>query len=177
MFFLTACSTKKNITNVSGNIPIEKQNSDILDWFKLYSSDWFNVQYPSTYSVQTNYYRSLVSFLTKQEWTWDVFVEYFSIYKSDYTWNLDDFVSKSKNYISKYVNWFSIVKEKSIKVSGIKAKNLIYNGKQGLKNMKWNNVYLKKWDALYFITYQAIDSDYEKYLWDYKKVLDTFLLK
>ena len=156
------------------------QNELPEDWVKLDKTD-FSIQYPDSLTVDTSGQMGMSFMLfTNQASGTDLFMENMNLVIEDlqgYEITLDDYVEVSKTQLKQYITALKPVSSKRITVDGREYHKLIFTGKQGQFNLKWQQRYYIENGKAFVLTTTSEKDQYDTYSSVLGKVMSTFKIK
>lgn len=164
---LTACGqiTQKNIPN---------------DWKSLNESD-FAIQYPDTFDLDKSGQMGL-SFilLSKQTSQQDLFRENVNLLIQNIAGkniDLNKYVEISENQIKTMITNWNLIESKRLSENSKKFQRVIYTGKQGQFDLKWQQYYWVENKKAYVLTLTCEQNQYDNYVSVGEGIMKTFKIK
>ncbi|WP_239616158.1 DUF1795 domain-containing protein [Cohnella mopanensis] len=136
-------------------------------------------QYPEDWTYQENIGGAIVAFLSPRENDSDMFQENINFLIQDLGGQkvkLADYVDATKQQLGALITGFKLEDEGASSEDGVEAYNLLYSGKQGEYNLKWQQSFAIIEGKAYVITYTAEEGSFDKFVdqagsiaesWDY----------
>jgi len=158
----------------------ENQDSISAEW-KLLIDDKFEIKYPSDWDVDKNGQMGTSFFLfSPLSDESDKFKENVNLLIQDLTGHnltLDQFVELSNNQIKTMVTDGQIILSDRITDDEIEYQKIIYSGKQGIFDLKFEQFYWVLDDKAYVLTLTCENSQFNKYQKIGEEILNSFVIK
>lgn len=171
----TKLTSTKVTTSTTTSTTVIKNYVDYVD--EVYG---FRFSYPDTWVMKKNPASALVVFEAPYEEGRiipDIFQENFSVsvVRVDSAMSLDSFVA---SVIEAYnaAPFYKVTGSSNVVVSGEVGRQLNLEYRIPPLNMRAQRVYIKRNDLIYVLAYNAEDTEYVKYLSDFNRMKDSFLI-
>jgi len=150
------------------------------EWNALNEND-YSIQYPANWELN-NSGQMGTSFILFSEVTSDKdqFKENVNLIIQDLTGHkidLDKYVEISEGQIKTMIENGNIISSDRIKKDGIEFQKVIYTGKQGAFNLKFEQYYWVQNDKAYILTLTCEEDEFNDYKDSGEKILDSFKIK
>lgn len=135
------------------------------------------IRYPSDWSKTEQVMGATAAFLSPQEGTSDDFQENVMINVQDISaspMTLEQYTQLGINQIKQIITDASIIESNTTTLGGNLAHDLVFTGKQGQYNLKWNQVFTVKNNKAYVLTYTAKMNTYDNFLEAAKEIKESF---
>jgi len=150
------------------------------DW-KMLNEKEYSIQYPDSFELdKSGQFRTnllLFSRCTSQN---DLFRENINLVIQDLPGkhiNLDKLVETSEDQLNKAVPDGALIESSRQETDGLEYQKIIYKGKQGQFNLKWQQFGFVKNEKAYILTLTCEENQYDKYVKVGNKIMHTFKLK
>lgn len=161
------------------SIGINAQDDDILKW-PIYQFDNYQINYPSSWILDTSGQMN-TSFILLSPLSGDAddFRENVNLLIQDigaYNLDLEGFTSISIEQIKAMFSEDAITLNERIEGDGAPFHKLVYSGKQGNGALKFMQYYWVIGEKAYVLTMTSTLEEFEEFLKDGQKILDSFKL-
>ncbi len=196
LIFLTGCelfiekpkiNSDTNTYILSGNEEIEINTQtknkvlfnkgDSIDDFRVYDNDEFIILYPDYWDFKENFQGADVVFIAPLTNIYDSFSENLNVIIQDFgneKWNLDKYTAYSIHQITAFSDNGIVLESKPITLSNQEGHHLLYIYKNGSIIIKSKAVYTIENNKAYLITYTAEEKEYDNYIDDINKMIESF---
>jgi len=150
------------------------------NWKTLTDSD-YSIQYPDTFDLDKSGQMGM-SFilLSKQTSQQDLFRENVNLLIQDLTGqniDLDKYVEISEGQIKTMITDGNLIESKRLTDKSKKFQRVIYTGKQGQFDLKWQQFYWVENKKAYVLTLTCEMSQYDNYVSVGEEIMKTFMIK
>ena len=150
------------------------------NWKSLDEAD-YSIQYPDTFQLDKSGQMGM-SFilLSKQTSQQDLFKENINLIIQDLSGqniNLDKFVEISEGQIMTMITDGVLIESQKLTKDNKKFQRVIYTGKQGQYDLKWQQLYWVENKKAYILTLTCEANQYENYLSVGENIMKTFTIK
>ena len=166
-----------------GQLPVDTSNHQdktTAKWQSL-SDDQYEIKYPSTWKVNKSGQMGtsfiLFSPLSNKS---DNFKENINLLIQDlagYDLTLDQYAEISEGQIKTMVTDGQIILSERIKEKTLEYQKVIYSGKQGIYNLKYEQFYWLINDKAYVLTLTCKETEFDNYQEMGEKILESFEIK
>ncbi len=159
----------------------KKLKTEIPENWKLLDESGYSIQYPDTFELNKSGQMGM-SFLilSKQTSANDLFRENINLIIQDLSGQnitLDDYVKISENQINTLISEGNLIESKRFSDKNKEFHRMIYSGKQGQLNLKWQNLFWIVNKKAYVLTLTCEVNQYDKYVSTAEKIMKTFIIK
>jgi len=170
------------ITNLTacGQTAGNKTQTEALDGWKSMTENNYSINYPDNWELNKSGQMGtsfiLFSPLSSEQ---DQFKENVNLLVQDlagHNLNLDKYVEISENQIKTMITDGNIIESKRITTEPLNYQKVIYTGKQGIYNLKFEQYYWVVDDKAYILTLTCEESQFDNYQATGEKILKSFNL-
>lgn len=169
---LGACGKAKQQSDV--------KNEDQSRWKTLEQKD-FTIQYPDSFELKTSGEMGVTfMLLSRQLSSDDLFRENINLLIQDLKGrniSLDTYVKISENQIATMIVDSDLIESKRIRNGDSKYQKVIYTGKQGAFDLKYEQYYIVENEKAYVLTLTAERNHFDAYQGIGEEIMNSFKLK
>lgn len=171
---LSSCTSKIDNNTVLGD--------EAIDGWKIFTEDEYHIQYPDNWDLKEPQTMGIsLIMLSPLSSDTDRFRDNINLLIQDLSGqgiDMDMFVQISENQINKMLTNAKIIEsERVIQDESNNYHKIIYSGKQGIFNLKFEQFYWIQNSTAYILTLTCEESQFENYKATGEKILHSFKLK
>jgi hypothetical protein len=158
-----------------------EETAEIPENWKLLDESDYSIQYPDTFDIDKSGQMGL-SFvlLSKQTSQQDLFRENVNLVIQDLTGqsiDLDKYVAISEGQIKSMITDGNLLESKRLTDKNNEFQRVIYTGKQGQFDLKWEQYYWVKNKKAFVLTLTCEMNQYDEYVSVGDQIMATFMIK
>lgn len=169
------------ITNFAAYGQMTENKAKIPDGWKSISDNTYSINYPDNWVLNTSgQMGSSFILFTPLSSKQDQFRENVNLIIQDLTGHnldLDKYVALSENQIKTMVTNGEIIESKRITTGNLDYQKVIYTGKQGLFNLKFEQYFWVIGNKAFILTFTCEESQFDNYQATAEKIMNSFKIK